>query len=408
MLRLHIHCRLLFLILTLIACSSRTVGTARAQLLTPPEGQVKVAFIGDVGVRDTSEKVLALVKNEGAQLLVIVGDFDYEDSPAKFFDMVYQQSGGTIPILVVIGNHDQARWGGTTGYQAKFFSKLKDFPNVHCTGDFGINGTCTYKGVTFLLSGVGTLGKNHDQYLSSQLTASNSVWNVCLWHVAVQTLQVGEKTDMRHLPSYEICRQAGAPIITAHEHSYHRTKTLTDMNTRTVSAQWPTANSLAVGPGFTFVSVTGAGGESLREQKRCLPSTEPYSCTEWAKLYTTSQGAAYGAQFITFGEGGPGKATGYFKNIAGEVVDRFTITNTRVAGSPPATPTPPSIPTPLPSPTPPSAPVRGDFNGDRLVNLLDYQKLVLTLHTTQATYSLVAPDNYVDLYDYNEFLKLVH
>ena len=35
----------------------------------------------------------------------------------------------------------------------------------------------------------------------------------------------------------------------------------------------------------------------------------------------------YGALFITFNVGGnPKKASGYFKNIAGEVVDTFTIT----------------------------------------------------------------------------------
>ena len=59
------------------------------------------------------------------------------------------------------------------------------------------------------------------------------------------------------------------------------------------------------------------------------------------------------------------------------------------------------------APTPPPVPIRGDFNADRLVNILDYQRLIGALHTTNAAYSLNGSDNYIDIYDYNEFLKLL-
>jgi hypothetical protein len=47
----------------------------------------------------------------------------------------------------------------------------------------------------------------------------------------------------------------------------------------------------------------------------------------WASIYTTNQGAKFGAQFITFNVAGNlKKARGYFKDISGTVIDSFTIT----------------------------------------------------------------------------------
>jgi hypothetical protein len=51
------------------------------------------------------------------------------------------------------------------------------------------------------------------------------------------------------------------------------------------------------------------------------------TCPYWAVIYTATQAGIAGAQFITFNVGGdPKKATGYFKNIKGEMIDAFTIT----------------------------------------------------------------------------------
>jgi hypothetical protein len=71
-------------------------------------------------------------------------------------------------------------------------------------------------------------------------------------------------------------------------------------------------------------------------QIRCAPTaaTAPYpslntsdpSCPIWASIYTTNQGANFGAQFITFNvDGDPKKACGYFKSVSGTVVDSFTV-----------------------------------------------------------------------------------
>jgi hypothetical protein len=141
-------------------------------------------------------------------------------------------------------------------------------------------------------------------------------------------MQVGGKSDEVGWVAYETCREHGAIIATGHEHSYSRTKTLVSTQHQTVDWEWPEPNSLRVAPGATFVFVSGLGGRSVRDQERCLPTTYPYGCNgEWAKIYTSDQGAQPGALFIEFHvDGNPNLARGYFKNINGEIIDEFTVT----------------------------------------------------------------------------------
>jgi hypothetical protein len=149
-------------------------------------------------------------------------------------------------------------------------------------------------------------------------------------------MQVGGKGDEMGWEVYETCRQKGAIIITGHEHSYHRTKTMTNLTNQIIDSTCSSGSSLCVGPGRTFVSVDGTGGTGLRVQVRCTPtaSTPPFpslnttdpSCPIWASIYTLDQGAQFGAQFITFNvDGNPKKARGYFKNISGQTIDTFDI-----------------------------------------------------------------------------------
>jgi hypothetical protein len=177
-------------------------------------------------------------------------------------------------------------------------------------------------------------------------------------------MQVGAKTDEMGWKVYENCRNQGAIIATAHEHTYHRTKTLTAIQSLTVdTVQHPkdsagvpqNPNSLLVAPGKTFAFVSGLGGNSIRNQNRCTPTTYPYSggagCNYiWANIYTSDQGADYGALFISFNvDGNPNKARGYFKNVSGQVVDQFEINK---SSGPVVTSTPSAnSPTPVPNVT---------------------------------------------------------
>lgn len=174
--------------------------------------------------------------------------------------------------------------------------------------------------------------------VNNLFASDNCLWRVCSWHQNMAKMQVGGKGDEMGWPVYEACRQQGAIIMSGHEHTYHRTKTLTNTQTQIIDTTCSGGSSLCVGAGRTFVNVVGLGGTGIRNQVRCTPSstTVPFpslntsdaSCPIWAAIYTSDQGANYGAQFITFNVGGnPKKATGYFKNISGATVDTFTITH---------------------------------------------------------------------------------
>ena len=132
-------------------------------------------------------------------------------------------------------------------------------------------------------------------------------------------MQVGGKGNEQGWGDYEECRKAGAIIATGHEHSYERTKTLTSTQNQTVDPSCSDPNNVCVSPGRTFVFVSGAAGKGIRNQDRCLPTSYPYGCNgEWASIYTSDQGAQYGALFITFNyQHVNNRAHGYFKNING-------------------------------------------------------------------------------------------
>jgi hypothetical protein len=190
-----------------------------------------------------------------------------------------------------------------------------------------VNSSCRYQGLFFILSGAGTLGDGHESYIRQELAADSSIWRICSWHKNQEAMQVGGKGDEAGWEAYETCRELGAIIATGHEHSYSRTRTLVSTQLQTVDPSWPAAETLRVAPGATFVFVSGLGGKSIRDQKRCLPTTFPYGCNgEWASIYTSNQGAIPGALFIQFHvNGDPNMARGYFKNVAGAIVDQFTI-----------------------------------------------------------------------------------
>jgi hypothetical protein len=290
-----------------------------------PPPNFRVAFLGDQGFENPSRAVLSLVKNEGAQMLIILGDFDYEDNPNGWDAMLTQGLGANFPLFATIGNHDEDRW---PQYREKLTARLANIAGASCSGDYGINAACSYKGLFFILSGVGTMGSGHAGFIRDRLAADNSVWSVCAWHKNQTALQLGDKDDEVGWGAYEECRKGGAIIATAHEHSYHRTKTLSNTQSQTVDGAWSAPNDLRVGGGSTFVFVSGLGGRSIRDQERCKPSSPPYGCSgTWGSIYTADQNADHGALFIDFHvDGDPRKARGYFKNIRGQVVDSFTIT----------------------------------------------------------------------------------
>ncbi|OGK10754.1 hypothetical protein A2767_06215 [Candidatus Roizmanbacteria bacterium RIFCSPHIGHO2_01_FULL_35_10] len=350
------------------------IPNVQAQVSTDPN--FKVAFIGDAGNGNNATAVLNLIKNEGAQAVLHQGDFDYSYNATAFWGKIDSVLGANFPYFVSVGNHDNTSWaegcGDPDGCYAKFqkdrLARIGVVPDNPDLNDQLYS--AVYKGLKMIFVGLqgNSIGTStYAPYIQSQLQTDNHTWKICSWHKNQGTMQVGSKTDEMGWAVYEACRQQGAIIATAHEHTYERTKTLTNIQSLTVdTAQHPLVggipgnpNSVLVAPGKTFVFVSGLGGNGPRNQDRCLPTSYPYGggsgCNYiWANIWTTDQGGSspFGALFITFNVGGnPNRATGYFKSIAGQVVDQFEI----IKSSTPVTisPTQPISPTSIfISPTP--------------------------------------------------------
>jgi len=303
--------------------------------LISTDANFRVAFIADQGIKPTSIAVLNLIKDEGAQMVLHQGDLyyeiDYRDTvdPDAWEKMVSDVLGDDFPYFVTIGGHDVDAWDE---YQQKTYDRLKKNPDAKCTGDLGIKSFCTYKGLYFIQVSPSFEfyeKLDHSSFIENQLNNNDHLWRVCSWQGNMHAMQIGGKEDSTGWEVYENCKNHGAIIATAEEHSYHRTKTLVDIENQIVDPEWSEPDKLKVGDDSTFVFVSGLGGHSIRDQERCLPTSYPYGCNgEWASVYTQDQDANFGALFCTFNVGGqPNKAYCYFKNIDGRIVDAFTITN---------------------------------------------------------------------------------
>ena len=318
-------------------------------LETHDTNEFVVAFIGDQGFVPSSFSVLELIKNEEAEMVLHQGDLDYENDPDKWDRMISNVLGDDFPYFAVIGHHDGESWYEgpiRDGYQDKLYDRLEKNPEIICVGDLGVKSSCNYNGLSFILVSPGSKGTNHDSFIEDQLNNSNSVWRICSWAKTMTEMQIGSKEDKTGWEVYNACKNGGAIIATGHEHSYHRTKTLIDIENQIVDPQWTDKNNLAVKEGSTFVFVSGLGGHSIRDQDRCLPTSYPYGCNnEWASIYTSDQDANFGALFCVFNAGGQSnKAYCYFKNIDGKIIDEFNVTSFVDVGVTKTTPTKTELP----------------------------------------------------------------
>jgi Calcineurin-like phosphoesterase len=348
----------------------------RAELVLPPnvaalaptDQDLKVAFIGDQGLTPASRAVLALIKEEGAQAVVHNGDFDYLSDPAAWDALVNEVLGDDYPYFSTIGNHDAPAFYGkplpdgsmAPGYGAyisqRYAKLMANDPAVVCTGVDGFEGTCVFHGLTLVQScvGVGQDAFGNPEfpasdavsparcaadgpqlaYLATQLAQRTTLWSVCSWHKNQHDMQAGAKRDEVGWGAYRTCMNAGALIINGHEHSYARTRALTDFgHPETDYGVTGPMDSLQIGFGRTFGAVTGLGGVGVRPYDRShfgqtwLASV--YTSDAWKKTgrWQTPPGpGSYGALFIRFNPGGQAlRAEAYFKDLNGVLIDEFTI-----------------------------------------------------------------------------------
>ena len=257
-------------------------GTVTAQTLTASPAitpaDFKVAFVGDSGAGSNFREVLQLIRDEGTDMVIHQGDLGYSSSASTWDQVITDVLGPAFPYFASKGNHDS--W---SAYRQVLSARMALVPGASCSGDpsdLGIQSSCTYQGLFFILSDAGEASGPiaHDTYIRQQLAQDNSTWSVCSWHKNQSAMQVGGKGNSTGWGVYEECRIGGAMVATAHEHSYSRTRTLTSTSSQIVDAEWPQADETRLAEGSTVVFVSGLGGRSIRNQDRCSPSSFPYGC----------------------------------------------------------------------------------------------------------------------------------
>jgi Calcineurin-like phosphoesterase len=248
------------------------------------------------------------------------------DDPAAWDAQINGVLGENFPYFATMGNHDESRWDGPEGYQQFLMNRLRR-AGIAWNGDLGVQSSLRYEGIFLLLTAPGvrdTPKTTHQAYIREQLAADRSTWSISAWHKNMERMQAGGKDNDTGWGVYEESANGGAVIVTGHEHSYSRSHLLTSISKQTVAS---TSDVLTLTKGQSFVVVTGLGGESIRRQRT--------SGTWWARVYASrclrndqacQPDAAYGAFFGVFNvDGTPNKASFYFKDVNGKVVDRFTV-----------------------------------------------------------------------------------
>ena len=291
----------------------------------------RVAFIGDQGLGPNAIAVLKLIKDEGADMVLHQGDFDYENDPDRWDRQISDVLGSDFPYFASIGNWDVDE---LKGYQEKLYDRLKKNPDAVCNGDLGVKSSCTYKGLFFILAAPGIIGSDYDSFIKKHLNDDDSMWSICSWHVDMrekswlpmlkeQPLAEDREAAMKEYgigwEIFESCKDGGAIIANAHKHLYARSKTLINIENQIVDSEWSDLNKLRVKEGATFAFISGLGGDTIRTFDKYY---------DWSTSYVPDIGSTHGALFCTFNAGGElNKAYCYFKNIDGKIIDEFTVIN---------------------------------------------------------------------------------
>jgi hypothetical protein len=143
----------------------------------------------------------------------------------------------------------------------------------------------------------------------------------------MRMMQPEDKSDDTGWGVYDESRKGGALVMTGHAHAYSRTYLLNNCANQSVASRAETLSVRANDPGTssdegrTIVIVSGLGGKSIRPQS--------VSGGWFAKIYTSTQSAKYGALFGVFNYNGDAHlAKFYFKNTSGTIIDTYYVRST--------------------------------------------------------------------------------
>src|SRR5258706_2320049 len=199
--------------LVLVACQPG----AQAMELAVTEPNLKVAFIGGSGYGAGFDSVLTLIKDEGADIVLHQGDFDYVYDAAGFFARIDAILGPRFPYLASVGNHDIASWSTDCDDRDGCYTQLlKDrmARSGIAPDDPDLNDemySVTYRGLKMVFVGQQRWAGDmiYAPYIQRQLDNDPHIWKICSWHKNQNAMQVGSKGDEMGWGVYETCKNQG-------------------------------------------------------------------------------------------------------------------------------------------------------------------------------------------------------
>ena len=282
---------------------------------TPPTEEtkrfVRIAFFGDQGLNYGGQEVLKLVKAEGAELVVHLGDLDYIDDP-QFYDRINKELLDDITVISVQGNHDLIKWDE---YEQIFTRNIEQNDELECVGLIGIKSVCYYYGIKILLINPEYRDLNNGNFVKDESIKNDYTWLVCAWHKNSNTTMTGYKLRQVEPIVYDSCKNG--LVFNGHSHTYSRMKTMASIENLTVFDH--SLDKIILTNNTNTVIVSGLGGMSERAQERCFED-----CDEWASIYTENQNAKPSAIFCDFSLT-TDKSICYLKNIDREIIDVFQV-----------------------------------------------------------------------------------
>ena len=330
-------------------CDSRPLlQTSDAPEFSSPVGQepVLIAQFGDTTLENL-DKNLRLVRDAGADLLIINGDLTYYAKIDGLEKAIKDSLGEDFPVLNTVGNHDT---GIYTEYQAVFQRQYNRYRNTHsapgdllCEGEIGVSQLCSFRGIGIVLSGIGSTCST-DAILNAKLVeqlqalqTQNVTWKNIYIHKNQKILQTGGKRDEVGWAAYEAALASGAIMHNGHEHAFARTKQIsafdipnqqiaTVENTEFSSSNltngtYDNLEVLVVKAGATHVVLNGIGGRSVRSGKQEREG-DPW----WSAVYNSNVDAVYATHFCEYRSSGRDDlAYCYLENIRNEIIDQYLV-----------------------------------------------------------------------------------
>jgi len=330
-------------------------GSDRPANLKTNENEVIVALLGDTGAGSAFASVLKLVANEGADVVMINGDFGYSSSTATWKKRLVDSLDIEKHLVIgSLGNHD-------TSEKTQYISAFESFRTPtnglkgNCTGKPSIatgqdiilvDEVCTFGNVSLIPSGIGqVLTKSYleDRLENKLSTAPKDNWKLVGYHFTLASMNPGIKVTESSAKFFDLIRQYGAIGAQAHTHSAMASCPISSTFSSGLTAPKCHADfgedleDRFIAPGTSIYLDSSISGMGTRSRKRCkspnssdckhmvdLISSEGYTRTDGTKLTNLPDA---GAMFIVFNEGGdPNKAFVYFKTTDGKTVFKFSIT----------------------------------------------------------------------------------